>query len=248
MRPDHRELCRSDVYAEALKPVVPCHGRPNLTQRRRSIEMVGMSGFLRTSAMHPRLRSTSEPDWATTLEASGHALIPDALEPGLAAEADLVLSRLPLEPEANPTSSHVAWCGTLVVPPTPDPQNPACLYRLLRFLEQDLPAWVGDALGRPLRSLYPGRLMVWTFRKGAFADAVQPLAPDGIDVFLSLSARRWPADWGGHLGILDGDGQLAASHAPGPGQLHLTRGWRVKVPLVVRPVEAVWLRSALVPA
>lgn len=198
--------------------------------------------------MHPRLRSASAPDWASALEATGHALIPDALEPGLAAEADLVLSRLPFGPEANPQGTHVAWCGALMVPPTPDPQNPACLYRLLRFLDQDLPAWVGDALGQPLRPLYPGQLMVWTFRKGGFADAVLPLAPDGIDVFLSVSAQRWPADWGGHLNILDDAGQRAASHAPGPGQLHLTRGLRVQVPLVVRPVEAVWLRAALVPA
>lgn len=207
-----------------------------------------MSGFLRTPAMHPRLRSTPSSDWTTPLDSSGNVLVPDALESGLAAEAYLVLSRLPFGPETNRQGTHVAWCGALAVPPTPDPQNPACLYRLLRFLDQDLPAWVGAGLGRSLRPLYPGQLMVWTFRKGGFADAVQPLAPDGIDVFLSLTAQRWPADWGGHLDILDDAGQVAASHAPGPGQLHLTRGTRIRVPLVVRPIEAVWLRSALVPA
>lgn len=173
-----------------------------------------------------------------------HRRLEGVLPPGLAAELALLLRALPLSPE--PVAAGIAWVGSLQVPLTVDPQHPECLYRLIRFLDQDLTELVAAWLGRPFVRAEAGLIPVWTFRKGGYLDAAGPLP--GVEAWLGLTGTTWPDGWGGHLEILNEDGTLQACMPPGADTLDLVVGSLVQVPVVQRHVETLWIRTLLVPA
>ncbi|MEZ4466189.1 MAG: hypothetical protein R3F43_17480 [bacterium] len=191
------------------------------------------------SALHPRLAGPPPAALADAFAREGHVRVDDALAPGLAAELALVLRGLPLGPERAPGS--VAWAGALGVPAGLDPQNPPCIHAAIRLLDQDLPAFVGALVGQPVARPDPGRLPLWFFRKGGYADDEGPLVPGGIDVLIGLTGGHWPAAWGGHLALSD------RTLPPGFATLDLLRDRRFAVPLLTHHVEALWLRTCLVP-
>jgi len=175
--------------------------------------------------------------------AGGHLHLDDALPAGLAAELAHLLNGLALPPELG--AAGIACVGQVVVPEVIDPQNPACLYALIHYLDHTLPALVSGWLGHPYVRPDAGCLPVWILRKGCYLDAAGP--QPGIEVWLGLTGLRWPAAWGGHLEILDEAGKRCGEVAPGLGSLELIRGRVLQVPLLTRQVQALWIRTVLVP-
>lgn len=174
----------------------------------------------------------------------GSARIDGALEHGLAAELVALLPRFAPAPRLVPAHVDLSWACEIAVPCGYDPQHPACLYRLVEVLDRRLPALASAVVGRALEPMVRRRVHVWMFRRGAYVDDGKPLAPaGGVDVVVGLTAARWPAAWGGHLEI---DG--APSRALGFGTIDLIGARGYRVPLVTRHVEALAVRSVLVPA
>jgi hypothetical protein len=159
----------------------------------------------------------------------------------LAAELLWAFAQVPLEAAWVPGQPELSWSATLVVPPGEDPQHPPCFHALVRALDAALPELLSAALGTPLRRVRPGHLQLWSFRKGGYADAAPPLAPQpgGVDALLGLTAGAWPASWGGHPAPCEGP--------PGMDTLDLRQGGPMGVPLVRRPVHALFVRAGYAP-
>ncbi len=128
-----------------------------------------------------------------------------------------------------------------------DPQHPEALYRLVNFLDRDLPALASAVVGRALAPPMPRVIHVASLRRGAYVDEGRTLAPPGgIDVVLGLTGARWPAEAGGHTNVVDG-GQVRQRLAPGFDTIDLYASCNYRVPLVVRPVRTLAVRTVLVP-
>lgn len=162
------------------------------------------------------------------------------LPAGLAAELACYLPGLPLEPRLVAEHLDLSWSCELVVPEPYDPQHPRCLYRLVRFLDHELPALVAQVTGRTLAPPQPRTVHVWELRCGSYVDRGAPLAPDGgVDVVIGLTGARWPEAWGGHMQI----GQRTL--APGFATVDLASGQDYRIPLLHRQVRALAVRTYL---
>jgi hypothetical protein len=166
--------------------------------------------------------------------------IEGGLPEGLAAELACYLPTLPLAPRLVAQHLDLSWSCELEVPEAYDPQHPRCLYRLVRFLDVELPALVEQVTGRALAPPRPRTVHVWQLRRGAYVDQGQPLGGAGsIDVLIGLTGERWPAAWGGHLQV------GARSLAPGFATLDLLGGQRFHLPLLRRHVRTLAVRTFL---
>lgn len=165
------------------------------------------------------------------------------LADGEAAELACYLGGLPLAARQFADHEDLSWSCEIGVPEDFDPQHPACLYRLVDFLDHRLPPLASAVVGRELAPVALGRVHVWAFRCGAHVDAGAALAPaGGVDVILGLTAGSWPASWGGHLVVGD-----RAPLPLGPNTLDLLSG-NFRVSLVTRHVQALAVRAILRPA
>ncbi len=200
-----------------------------------------------TPAIHPRLGDPALwKEAAATWRNQGYLRIESALEPGLAAELAHLLNHVPSAAGIDEARAELAWRGRLQLPEYYEAQHSACLWRLVRALEQDLPPIVEGITGRPLRVREPRALDVVALRKGSFADLPREAPATEVTWWLGLSPGTWPAEWGGHLELVDEDGVSQVRFPPGWDTLDLfDERWRTRVPLVKRPVEGVWVRGAL---
>lgn len=193
--------------------------------------------FQQHPATHPALRQR--------LTAVRHGLEADgALAPGLAAEAVEALRLLPAGPHyvQQPDMVGLHWRCDATLPPEPSPQLPEPLFRLVRAVEEDIPAAVSAALGTALRSARPGILSLWRFQKGSWYHDT-PAADGPVRFLVELTGARWPAAWGGTLDIA---GQVRSL---GWDRLTVLQpGTSLRVPLVRRHVSACLLYGELVPA
>jgi hypothetical protein len=168
----------------------------------------------------------------------------DALAPGLAAELAAWFMRAPLTAGFHADQQALTWSFEALLPDRHDVQLPACLRRLARFLDQDVPELAQAITGRRLAPPMQGVLHLWAWRRGAYVDAGRTLAPlGGIDVMLGLTGARWPAEVGGQLEL----GAAAQRLEPGFDTLDLFEPCSFTVSLVTRPVVALAVRSYLVP-
>jgi hypothetical protein len=124
----------------------------------------------------------------------------DVLPPGIAAELAAWLPRLPLGVETAPAGAGVWWGCEVALPPVSDPQTPACVFALARFLDDDVPARIAASTGKALAHDKPRSFAVRVWRKGSFADEAAG-APGTVDAILGLTGARWPAAWGGALEV-----------------------------------------------
>jgi hypothetical protein len=200
-------------------------------------------------ALHPRLRGGAAVATLAAAWRDGGALrIDELLDPGLAAELAVELPRLPLAPRVLAEHEDLSWACEVGVPDDPDPQLAACMHRLAALLDTELPALAGAITGRRLAPPARRRVHVWAFRKGGHVAAGRPLAPPGgLDVWIGLTGARWPAELGGHVDRVDAGGSAAITHAPGWDTLDLIDGLGHRIALVCAHVEALWVRSYLVP-
>lgn len=201
------------------------------------------------SAAHPRLADAAEREALRGRWSASTALrIDEVLAPGLAAELADWLPTLPLEPRYLAEQVALTWACEIQVPDEIDPQHPEALYRLVDFLDRDLPALARTITGRALAPPVARVVHVSSLRRGAYVDAGTTLAPPGgIDVVLGLTGPRWPADCGGHTERLDDDGAVSQRLAPGFDTLDLYPAGRYRVPLLTRPVRTLAVRTLLVP-
>lgn len=225
----------------------PCDRRPDGTNEYNG-PVPTHDEYFDVPAVHPRL---SEPALVSALAETwraGHGLvIGDVLEPGLGAELAVFLGRLPLAASFDADEQGIFWRCSVGMPAL-DPQYPGCLFRLVRFLDVDLPALASAITGRALAPGKPAWIDVQVFRKGSYVDAGKSRAPaSGVDFILDLTGVSWPAAWGGHMEHCDESGQVRDVRAPGSGTLHLLASARFQVPVVRRHVERLWVRGALAP-
>ena len=201
------------------------------------------------SAAHPRLAAAAEREALRGRWSAGAVLrIDAALAPGLAAELADWLPTLPLEPRYLAEQVALTWACEIQVPDEIDPQHPEALYRLVDFLDRDLPALASAITGRSLVPPMARVVHVSSLRRGAYVDAGATLAPPGgVDVVLGLTGARWPAGHGGHTEWVEDDGAVSQQLAPGFDTLDLHPPGRYRVPLVTRPVRALAVRTILVP-
>lgn len=203
--------------------------------------------------VHPRLRDPrSRAELAAAWRAERRVRIPDALPPGVAAELLSVVLRLPVATVAVEDHAGLWWGCEVEVPREPEPQHPACLLRLARFLAEDLPELSAVATGTPLSVADPFRIHVRILRKGAFVDPqVDPPGSSPGQLWLGLTAARWPAEWGGHMEWLAAERAPAARMEPGWNTLDLigvgAQGGYA-IPVLRRHVDAIALVDRLVPA
>jgi hypothetical protein len=200
------------------------------------------------STLHPRLRET---DALASLRAAwrdgGRLRVPEVLDPGLAAEIEVVARGIEVSPRIFAAHEDLSWSVDLRAPVEADPQHPPCLVRLARFLARDLPVLAERITGRRLAIGEPGTLHFWQLRKGAYVDDGGPLAPPGgLDAWLGLTGIAWPAAWGGHVAWAAAEG--VESVPPAFDVLDLSDGGRFRVPLLTRHVRATTVRAFLVPA
>ncbi len=208
-----------------------------------------MPTYFPTSALHPRLQSAEQQRaLAEQWRDDGVMRIQNVLTPGLAAELALVCGDLPLKARLYEAHQDLSWSLDLGVPEKLDPQQPECLFRLMRFLQKDLPSLVNAITGRNLERAEARLAHLWSMRKGSFVDAGGPLAVrGGIDATLGLTGINWPTDWGGHL-VWQSEGGQAYGLPPGFDTLDLFDGGRFVVPLVSRHVRSLVVRAHLNPA
>ncbi len=201
-------------------------------------------------ALHPRLRDGATiAALAATWRDGGALRIDELFDPGLAAELAAELVRLPLAPRLAAEQEDLSWACEIELPPEPDAQHAACLFRLASFLDRELPVLAGAITGRRLAAPARHHIHVWAFRKGAHVAAGEALAPPGgLDVLVGLTGARWPAELGGHLALVDGAGATVAEHPPGWDTLDLIDHLGHRIPVVRAHVEALWVRTFLVPA
>ena len=170
--------------------------------------------------------------------------IDDALPDGTAAELAAWLPRLPLGLETEPAGAGVWWGCEVELPPVADPQTPACLVALVRFLTHDVPAHIAAHGGGAWTREKPSRFALRIWRKGSFVDDGPLGAPGTVHAIVGLTGGRWPAAWGGSLHLLDHDRALA----PGFNTLDLVAGEaRRRVSLVTHHVNAITALATYVP-
>lgn len=203
--------------------------------------MAGLDGgyrFYEAPAIHPDL---ADPARLATLadrwRRDRQLRIERALVPGLAAELATVAGRLPLSAALD--ERELSWRCLIETPRVPDPQTHECLHRLVRFVEIDLVDLVGAITGRSLRAVAPARLDVRALRKGSYRDPASADDDAELAFVLGISAGSWPAEWGGHLELLDDRGAVVARRPPGADTLDLLAPSRVRVPLLTRAVECI---------
>jgi hypothetical protein len=197
--------------------------------------------FYQSPALHPRLTGALEEDRAFT---SAHS-IADALEPGLAAEISTALVALPhqLRYMSEDGLEGICWRCDFALPGPPDPQYPEAFYRLIRFLDRDLPDLAGRITGRRWRNSALGQVGIWTMRKGSWLRLPAP-GPRELRCILGLTGQNWPADWGGSL-VTDGRQEDTSEMSPiGWDRLHLLR-CSSALPLLRRHVEARFAMAVL---
>jgi hypothetical protein len=216
----------------------------------------GADQFLAASAMHPGLADDDHrARLAERFRAAGRVRIAPVLAPGLAAELAPLLVRMPLLAQRDHREDAVWWRCAIQLPAAPDPQYPECMYRLTRFLDEDLPALASAVLGRRVVSAAPSWLDLRVVRKGSYVDGGDSFAPaGGVDYLLGLTGAAWPAAWGGHLALDPAVDDDAAD--PRAGDDRGAVGWDTlvlfsraqwRIPLVARHVEGLFLRGMLAP-
>ena len=152
--------------------------------------------YMQQPALHPRLVAGV---CCSRSHFQAHGLeLGEVLEPGLAAELIGELRQLPLGPHlvTAPHARGFHWRCDVELPAVFAPQAFQALFRLQRFLDEDVPGLVGRILDQPLRSAQPGVIRLCSFRRGAWYEEEEG---EGIRFVLALTGGVWPADWGGQL-------------------------------------------------
>ncbi len=169
--------------------------------------------FLEFPAIHPQILSSPLATWP---KESKSMYLDEILCPGLPAELYHSLKELPVQPTYYDEGPAVgmSWRCSFQVPPKPDPQHAESLYRLHRFLDQDLPLMVRALTGQKLKSTEPGNIHLVILRKGSFLQ-LQGIGPTHWGFLVSLTPGEWPISWGGQI-ICD-----EVVHSPGWNRLHL---------------------------
>ncbi len=182
---------------------------------------------------------------AATWRERGYVRLSHVLESGLAAELSHMLIHVPGTPGIDESRAELAWRGEVSLPEDRyEPQHAPCLWRLVRFLETDLPPILQAVTGRALKVQSPRKWEVCALRKGSFAE-VPSEAPtqEHVSLWLGLTHGSWPQAWGGYRELVDDNGVPVACFPPGWDTLDLVDSrWRDRIPLVKRPVEAVAIR------
>lgn len=185
---------------------------------------------------------------------SGTLRLEHALEPGLAAELQAVLSALPLGVDGAPTQRWEGICfgSRVVMVEEVDPQIAESFFRAQRMADQDLPALLAALTGRAWVSASPGEFALRCFCKGSWREPRWEAVPEGVAWELQLSAT-WPAEWGGHLEVRrEPTGEPLEVRPPGFDALDLfapgPSAPRGRVPLVTRAVRRLSLIGLLLPA
>jgi hypothetical protein len=200
---------------------------------------------METPAVHPRLL---DPDVVAELAAvwrrSGRLRIDPILRPGLAAELASLLRRLPLTAHSDSGQKELSWRCSVGMPAAIDPQYPECMFALARFIDRDLPALARSITGYPLAAGEPTWLHLRAFRKGSYLDVAAKA--DLPAAWLGLTGASWPESWGGHLeNVADDDDGGGDPTPPKCDVLDLFVGSSVRVPLILRHVEALWVHCPL---
>ncbi|MFT4978811.1 MAG: hypothetical protein ACI8S6_004721, partial [Myxococcota bacterium] len=120
---------------------------------------------------------------------------------------------------------------------------PEAMFRLQRAVDEDIPALIGTALGRPLAPAHPGVISLWQLRKGSwYHDTPPPDSP--LRYLIELTGAQWPESWGGHAELGDD-----APRALRWDQLTiLPSGCSLRFPVLRRHVSALLIVGTLVAA
>jgi hypothetical protein len=129
----------------------------------------------------------------------------------------------------------------IAVPAALDPQYPLCLFELARFLDGELPEVVAALSGRSCARVSPGTVRVWVLGKGCFVEPAATPPPDQIGFVLGLNGPMWPVEWGGHVEVLAGEGEVLT---PGRDCLDLI-AHPYRVPLITRHISVVMVTGTL---
>ena len=174
----------------------------------------------------------------------GAVRLDDALAPGLAAELAAGLNRLPFALTA--VEGEVAWSATLLVPEVRDPQLFEPLFRLRRFVVDELPALCLAITGRHLVASSPERITVVAHRKGSWTGGRVEVPARSVACTIGVAAGAWPAAWGGYDEQVDASGDVVWCEPLMPGSVGLADVSLVRrVPVLTRHVERLEVRALL---